>query len=99
MTLTTHSLASSDTDAGTAAGTVQAAMPCARKPTVWRRVAIRVCRNFLRLSRWRRNREAWRHVSELPDELLRDVGLSRNEARNQLTRPLYRYWQDDGRSS
>lgn len=66
----------------------------ARPAGVWKTVMDASRRAYQCLLRRRRNRAAGRYLLELPDELLDDVGLTREDAFKQLNGTLRGYWHD-----
>lgn len=52
-------------------------------------------RLWLALVRYRRNQKALHHLSQLPDELLDDVGLDRTKADRMFNRSLIAHYRDN----
>ena len=49
-----------------------------------------VTRLFDRIFMWRNRARQRRHLAELDDRLLRDIGLSRVEVEHEISRPFWR---------
>ena len=49
-----------------------------------------VARLFDRIYMWRNRARQRRHLAELDDRLLRDIGLSRVEVQHEISRPFWR---------
>jgi len=55
------------------------------------RVILLLARRLVRrIKQWRHNMVTRRHLAEMPEYLLKDVGLSRQLVQNELQKPFWR---------